>query len=182
MIFKSSHRKNRVRNYSYADANEIQAIAVARPVLHDLGVKVPEVYFTGKVRIYLHAHQSLQDLLIVFSSQKLNERAVLIQERIPGVDLNVAWTYLSLTQKTSFKQQTREILRQLHNIKTPADHKRRSYIFSDSDPLYNRGIQELKKEILFLESNDDLDFSLMHNDCQPFNLIVDNDKVVELID
>jgi hypothetical protein len=61
MIIKSSHLKNCVvRGYSHADANEVQAIALARPILHGLGVKVPEVYFTRKVRGYLHAHEQSQ--------------------------------------------------------------------------------------------------------------------------
>ena len=34
-------------DFSYADANEIQAIALAKTVLLD--VKVPEIYFAGKV-------------------------------------------------------------------------------------------------------------------------------------
>lgn len=34
-------------DYSYADANEIQAIAIAKNVLKD--VRVPEIYFAGKV-------------------------------------------------------------------------------------------------------------------------------------
>ena len=34
-------------DYSYADANEIQAVAIARSTLKD--VQVPEIYFSGKV-------------------------------------------------------------------------------------------------------------------------------------
>lgn len=119
---------------------------------------------------------------------KLNGQAVLIQERIPGVGLNVAWTYLSPTQKKSFKQQTQQILQQLHKIKPPTAHNHPSYTIPDPNPLHNRGIQEREKQILFPESNNDHDhnpdpdFSLMHNDCQPSNLIVDNDKIVGLID
>jgi hypothetical protein len=54
VIVKSSHlhkpKDDQQRNeidYSYADANEVQAVALAREVLHD--VKVPEIYFAGKV-------------------------------------------------------------------------------------------------------------------------------------
>jgi hypothetical protein len=53
IIVKSSHlHEQRSTTYedidfSYADANETQAIAIARSALKD--VKVPEIYFAGKV-------------------------------------------------------------------------------------------------------------------------------------
>ncbi|KAJ5159351.1 uncharacterized protein N7500_009002 [Penicillium coprophilum] len=53
IIVKSSHMhtqqgtKYTEIDYSYADANEIQAINIAKTVLKD--VRVPEIYFTGKV-------------------------------------------------------------------------------------------------------------------------------------
>ena len=37
------------RDYSFADANEVEAIALTRGVLGDVGVRVPRVYFAGKV-------------------------------------------------------------------------------------------------------------------------------------
>lgn len=58
IIVKSSHlhaqgsaRYTEI-DYSYADANELQAIAIAKNVLKD--VRVPEIYFAGKV-IFLDA-------------------------------------------------------------------------------------------------------------------------------
>ncbi len=49
VIVKSSHlhKTNAEIDYSYADANEVQAIALATSVLDD--IKVPAIYFTGKV-------------------------------------------------------------------------------------------------------------------------------------
>ena len=58
VIIKSSHlHKTRdVRHteidYSYADANEVQAIAIAKSVPKD--VRVPEIYFAGKVLVLGH--------------------------------------------------------------------------------------------------------------------------------
>lgn len=55
IIIKSSHlhtprsTKYTEIDYSYADANEIRAIAIAKNVLED--VKVPKIYFTGKVLV-----------------------------------------------------------------------------------------------------------------------------------
>ena len=53
VIIKSSHLHNpsnsqRIEiDYSYADANEIQAFAIAKNILKD--VRVPEIYFAGKI-------------------------------------------------------------------------------------------------------------------------------------
>lgn len=53
VIIKSSHLHDpgsdqpREIDYSYADANEVQAIAIAKGILKD--VKVPEIFFAGKV-------------------------------------------------------------------------------------------------------------------------------------
>jgi hypothetical protein len=53
VIIKSSHLhktrdgRHTEIDYSYADANEVQAVAIAKSVLKD--VRVPEIYFAGKV-------------------------------------------------------------------------------------------------------------------------------------
>lgn len=54
VIVKSSHLHNPGNgqhapeiDYSYADANELQAVAIAKGILKD--VRVPEVFFSGKV-------------------------------------------------------------------------------------------------------------------------------------
>jgi len=172
VIVKSTHLKpvlegrKAFRDYSFADANEVKATFLARSVLKD--VKVPEIYFAGKI----------------------NGRDVLIQERIPGVGLNVAWQYLSLNQKASFKDQARKILQQLHSIKPPEskDPKRvhPSYLVPDPDPVDHRGIQPLEQDILFSNENVETDmdegFGFMHNDFSVSNTIVDNDKIVGLVD
>lgn len=50
VIIKSGHlHKTPTRDYSSNDANEVAAIAIARKPLAKLGIKVPKVYFTGKV-------------------------------------------------------------------------------------------------------------------------------------
>jgi hypothetical protein len=56
VIVKSSHRHQcpvTRPDYLYADANEAQAVAIARRVLK--GVRVPEIYFAGKVICSLQA-------------------------------------------------------------------------------------------------------------------------------
>lgn len=55
VIVKSSHLKEKLegrrahRDYSFADKNEVEATALARRVLGD--IKVPGIYFAGKVRV-----------------------------------------------------------------------------------------------------------------------------------
>jgi aminoglycoside phosphotransferase len=105
-----------------------------------------------------------------------------VQERIPGVGLNIAWQYISQSQKSSFKQQVREILQRLRTTISPAEISRRSYVVPDPDPVEHRGIQELERQIIFAEDNKDSDFSFMHNDASLSNCIVDDDRIVGLID
>ncbi|KAJ3567996.1 hypothetical protein NPX13_g6573 [Xylaria arbuscula] len=165
IIIKSSHlhdnNDGRITeiDYSYADANEIQAIAHARSVLDP--IRLPKIYFAGKI----------------------NGRQVLIQERLAGVSLAVAHPYLSETQKATFKQQAREILRKLHTQKAPIDVGRdRRHVIKDPHILENGRIGTLEKEILFSDAAVDLDMSLMHNDLTPSNLIVNDNRIVGIID
>ncbi|KAJ5382878.1 hypothetical protein N7517_000789 [Penicillium concentricum] len=78
--------------------------------------------------------------------------------------------------------QAREILRQLHDI-TPVDkYQIRSHFVSDPDILTNGRIQPLERDILFSDMNHDPGMNFMHNDLTMSNLIVDDDKIVGLID
>ncbi|KAL4801491.1 hypothetical protein BDV18DRAFT_167327 [Aspergillus unguis] len=129
LIIKSSHLHNTQEiNYLFTDANEVGAIHIAEKVLQN--IRVPEIYFTGKI----------------------HGRQVLIQERLPGVALSVAWPYLSQSQKHSFKEQA------------------------------NGRISPLEGHIIFSNSNGDPDLSFMHNDFTQSNCIVNNNKIVGLID
>ena len=115
------------RDYSYADANEVKATERARTLLGD--IKVPTIYFASKI----------------------HGRYVLVQERIPGVGLNIAWQYISTEQKQNFKDQAREILRKLSKAEPPDSSTTRSYIVEDPDPKTHRGIQELEYNFIFSE-------------------------------
>ncbi|KAI2617024.1 kinase-like domain-containing protein [Hypomontagnella submonticulosa] len=164
IIVKSSHLHETKNgqpteiDYSYADANELQAVDIAKGVLKD--VRVPDIYFAGKI----------------------NGRQVLVQERLPGVGMNVAWPYLSQDQRESFKQQAGNILRQLHTIKPPDRRRTRKHVVQDPSILTNGRINPLEAVILFSDTNIDSDLSFMHNDLTQSNCIVDNDKIVGLVD
>ena len=66
VIVKSRHLhpeqegRRSTRDYSLADENEVAATAVARQPLGELGIKVPEIYFAGKVCCFHHANQWLR--------------------------------------------------------------------------------------------------------------------------
>ncbi|KAI0502848.1 kinase-like domain-containing protein [Xylaria bambusicola] len=164
VIVKSSHLHNPGNgqhteiDYSYADANEMQAVAIAKSILND--VRVPEIFFSGKI----------------------DGRQVLVQERLSGVSLTVAWPYLSQAQKEAFKQQARNILRQLHAVKPTDGRRARSHIVQDPNILNNGRIHPLEGDILFSSANNDPDMSFMHNDFTESNCIVDNDRIVGLVD
>ena len=101
----------------------------------------------------------------------------LIQSRIEGVGLNVAWPYLSASQKQSFKSQTRHIVSALSTLKGPLQ-----YVFPDEDPVKNKGITPAEYQILFRGRAGDDKLGFNHNDLQPSNIIVKDDKIVGIID
>ncbi|KAI1331182.1 kinase-like domain-containing protein [Xylariaceae sp. FL0255] len=136
----------------------IYAIEISRHVLNH--IDLPKIYFCGKI----NGHQ------------------VLVQERLAGVSLAVAFPYLSESQRASFKQQARAMLRKLHTIKPSGGQQSRVHVVPDPNILNNGRINTLEKDMLFSVTNIDPDTSLTHNDFTPSNCIVDNDKVVGLVD
>lgn len=119
---------------------------------------------------------------VILKLLQIRGRQVLVQERLQGVTLGVAWPYLSRHQKESFKNQAREILRLLHTVKPNDRYQFRSHVVQDPNILNNGRINHLERNILFSKTNTDPDMSFMHNDFTQSNCIVDNDKIVGLID
>ncbi|KAF4439483.1 putative phd transcription factor protein [Fusarium austroafricanum] len=151
-----------------------------------------DVFALGSVIIKSsHLHAQLQGRRAETSPMQMQMKSrqlpwqgldVLVQERIAGVGLNIAWQYISAAQKQRFKEEARSILRNLTKIQPPSSSTTRSYIVEDADPQVHRGIQELEYDIIFGESNRDLDLSFMHNDFALSNCIVNDDKIVGLVD
>jgi hypothetical protein len=100
---------------------------------------------------------------------------ILIQSRIEGVALCVAWPYLSYAQKSSFKQQTQKIATALLTLKGAPQ-----YVVPDPNPIANRGICQDEYDILFTGGDSELGFS--HNDLQPSNIIVNANQIVGIVD
>ncbi|KAK7408518.1 hypothetical protein QQX98_009333 [Neonectria punicea] len=161
VIIKSGHLHTTLtRDYSYNDANEVAAIDLAREPLAKLGIKVPDIYFTGKI----HGGD------------------VLVQQRIPGVGLNIAKQYVGSDAMESFKEQARMILRTLRDIEPRSAPKSRSYIVPAPDPVKSHRIRQEEADIIFSDVNADTDFCFMHNDFTESNKIVNDGKIVGLVD
>ncbi|KAE8154360.1 hypothetical protein BDV25DRAFT_136056 [Aspergillus avenaceus] len=150
IIVKSGHLHDTPEvDYSYADANEIEAIDLAKAAISD--IKVPG-------------------------------RQVLIQERIPGVTLGVAWPYLSQHQKESFKNQARDILRRLYDVKPKDVNRPHTHIVHDPNILTNGRMGSLEVEIIFADARHGTTVGFAHNDLTQSNCIVDRDRIIGLID
>ncbi|KAJ8132175.1 hypothetical protein O1611_g1447 [Lasiodiplodia mahajangana] len=125
---------------------------------------------------------ALGSVIVKSSHLKINERDVFVQERIPGIGLDVAWQYISELQKASCKEQARQMLQKLRTITPPREINGRSYVVPDPEPVEHRGIQEIEKEIIFADNGNDTDISFMDNDVTKSNIIVDDDRIVGLVD
>lgn len=119
---------------------------------------------------------------VTFELLQIRNCQVIIQERLRGVTLGVAWPYLSQSQKQTFKEQARSVLRKLHAIKLSNPRQVRSHVVEDPNILSNGRLDPLEAEILFSDTCTDPDMSFMHNDFTQSNCIVDDDKIVGLID
>ncbi|KAI1805464.1 hypothetical protein F4811DRAFT_224579 [Daldinia bambusicola] len=74
------------------------------------------------------------------------------------------------------------MLKKLGTVTPPSEISRRTYIIPDPDPVHHRGIQEFEKEIILADNRKDTDLCFMHNDVSLSNCLVDNDKIVGLVD
>jgi hypothetical protein len=107
---------------------------------------------------------------------------VIIQERIPGVGLNVTWPYLSKSQKESFKSQTQAIIEDFKIISPPTGLMTPSYVYPDPDPLTHKAVEDMEHAILFTDPSEEYSLQFAHNDLDRSNIIVNNDRIVGLID
>ncbi|KAG5287407.1 PHD transcription factor [Histoplasma capsulatum G186AR] len=157
VIVKSDHNSTEpTGDYSVADENEIYAIKIAEKILPD--IQLPEIYLRTK----------------------LNGRDVLVQSRIPGVSLEVAWPYLTRKQKENFKKQARNIIQRINSVNDGRSSP--SYVVKGNRPKEEHRLQQAEYDILFgpaSDSNQNLSFT--NNNMVPANIIVDKDTIVGII-
>lgn len=96
--------------------------------------------------------------------------------------LNVAWPYLSQSQRDSFKEQARKVLRQLQTVKPGNDAQAPGHVVEDPNILTNGRIHAMEADILFSAAGPDEDLCLMHNDLTESNIIVDKNRIVGIVD
>ncbi|GME22879.1 Aminoglycoside phosphotransferase [Neofusicoccum parvum] len=127
-VVKTNHLApagRRRRDYAGVDRNEVEAVRLVRERVVGSDVRVPEVYFAGK----------------------LLDGDVLIQQRLPGVSLEVAWPYLSPAQKTSFKAQARAFLTALLAV-GPSPSGKRQYVVDDYNAIWARALTPRERRLL----------------------------------
>lgn len=182
VIVKSSHLHGTADgrheiDYSYANANEVQAIYLASSALGD--VRMPEIHFAGQGTGIPPSPTYKRRLSLTLP--QVNGHHALGQERLPGVALTVAYPYLSQTQKESFKQKARQILRVLHAIKLPSTHQARNHVVSDPNIPINGRITPLEAQLLFSGAKIDSDVGFVHNNFSTSDIIVGDDWIVGLV-
>lgn len=70
-IVKSSHLKAAAsRDYALADANEVQATNMAAPKLHEISVRVPQIYFAGRVKSLLSFQNRDLRMLTIYTDPR----------------------------------------------------------------------------------------------------------------
>ncbi|KAI1136792.1 hypothetical protein F5Y05DRAFT_104355 [Hypoxylon sp. FL0543] len=167
VIVKSSHLSAKPLDEDFAtrDANHREATLTVGYFLARSNYQVPNVLFQGKI----------------------NGRDVVVESRIPGVALNVAWPYLTEKQRAEFKAETRRLIKLL-NLKTPPPYENRTvpcYALRTGDPVGIGLVSQEEYNILFYAKaphEDVSEIGFQHNDLDPSNIIVDDDKIVGLID
>ncbi|CEJ83009.1 hypothetical protein VHEMI03043 [[Torrubiella] hemipterigena] len=159
VIVKSSHlHAEEESDWTFSDANESKAMEIAKKLLLD--IKLPETYFAGKI----NGHQ------------------VLVQECLPGIGLNVSYPYLTDDEKHTFKTQARDVIRRLQTVPIPSCITARNHIVPDLDMRNKPHKMTAEKVAIIFDENLDDDFGFMHNDLSDSNIIVDNGRIVDIID
>lgn len=156
VLIKSDHlRPESTGDYSLQDENEVSAVQLVERVLPD--VELPKFYARMKIR----------------------DRDVLVQSRIPGVSLEVAWPYLSVYQREAFKQQARNIAQRIHGIRN--ENKEPSYVVANLNSEKQRSQEADYQRLFDFDHSSDDEYSLAHNDLVPSNIIVSSDRIVGVV-
>ena len=140
--------------YSCVNANELSSARKVEDVLKEIGVAVPVIYFCGTV----------------------DGKNVIVESRIPGVSLEVAWRYLTTEQISTIKKQCRRIIQRLAEVERASNGP--SYVSSGLNSQSQPDMPEQEKKILFKEKGEGDYLCLVHNDMVRPNIIVKDDRVV----
>lgn len=140
--------------YSCVNANELSSVRKAEDVLREIGVSVPMIYYCGIV----------------------DGKNTMVESRVPGVSLEVAWKYLSDEQIASIRSQCRHIVQRLATVDCASDGP--SYICSGLNSQLPPGVSEPERELLFQEKSKIDSLCFVHNNMTPSSIVVKDDRVV----
>lgn len=143
--------------FSCVNTNELSAARKAEDVLRGMDVTVPVVYYCGTV----------------------DGKNVTVESRLPGVSLDVAWGHLTVDQVDMLKDQCRRVLERLGGAETAPEP---SYVCRGLNSHIPPGISASEKDILFKEPQEDESLCFVHNCMARSNIIVNDDRVVGLLD
>ncbi|OJD30053.1 phd transcription factor [Diplodia corticola] len=123
--------RRRRREYAGVDANEVAALGLVRGNGEGEGdgvrVRVPRVYFAGK----------------------LLGGDVLVQERLPGVSLEVAWPYLDREAKRGVRREVRAFARRLAETVVRHDGgTKRAYVVDDYSAIWARALTPRERRLM----------------------------------
>ena len=102
----------------------------------------------------------------------------MIQERIAGVALNVAWQYLAQSEKRNFRAQARRLI---HSMTARRSRPSPSFVDEDPVPIQARGLDIEEANILFKPWNEATPPGFVHNNLTKSNIIVRDKAVVGII-
>lgn len=140
------------------NANELTASRKAEEALKDLQVAVPTILFCGTI----------------------DGNNVVVETRIPGVSLEVAWNYLSESQKQDLKRQCQRILRRLATVDEQPPLAP-SYVYRELNNIPQPDVTDVERDILFASREGGEELCFVHNDMARPNIIVDDDRVVGIL-
>lgn len=154
-VIKSDHlAAEATGDYSAMDENEHAAVDAVARVLPD--IQLPRCRFR----------------------MKRHDRDVYIRSRLPGTTLEAAWPHLAREQKINYKEQARNVTRQIHQVRRHGP----SYCVETDNPRVSHKLDQKEYDILFGDTEQDgNDFGAVHNNLVPSNILVENNRIVGII-
>ncbi|KAK2743669.1 hypothetical protein FQN57_004778 [Myotisia sp. PD_48] len=137
-------------NQEVLDMNEEMAVTILHGYIPD--IQLPQIFFRSKIR----------------------DRDLMVQSRIPGISLEVAWPNLTTEQKISFKEQARDIIKRSFRARPEDTTRPQPFIPRSLEKSFVPPVKDLL-DIL------DTDLVIAHNDMVPSNIIIDGGKIVGLV-
>ena len=180
VIVRSSHiqdpKYHPIDDRRVRDLNEIDALEIVKQ--HFPKIPIPKVYFHGTVCVSLFYPQERNLVVLNSHNKQLQGYTVLIQERIEGVTLDVAWQYITGQRKYAYRRIIRNIIKAMYAHSDSGQYPLPSYVVAC--PV-NRGVSREELEILHKWDSTDGSPGFAHNNMKQSNIIVKDGKIMGII-